>query len=1032
MHPIASLLLQVAPLPVPQVTITNGTTSVDVNAYGVLVGAPSSGFRTVDGPIVGLHPGFAEWFGIGFDTGHGRIEAVGLGSAPDWGNRTPLRCVELLSAPDTVTATTRVGDLEVRSAWGFEGAYLIVTTTFENLGSFPLRNLLYSREWRTPGESSGWVFPTDLPGAPPAPHDVSRILWMPDDLQPGATQSVTFSYVEEGAIPQPQTTLVPLAAFTSPAFPAGLVFGETNGISWGDYDADGWIDVFCTQSARLWRNLSGTGWQLVADLDQAPTAVLPPGALRYGASFGDYDADGLPDLPTEPRSGGTPPGNCFQFLHNLGGGPNFADVSNTPPVVISQPCAIDSETIGWVDVDGDADLDLFLPVYPPTGNFFWTNLGPVGAGGAYNFAETSAASGFDNPPGNARPEGAQFADADQDGDPDLYSNGALYQNKSSPGAIDFDALSAGASGIGFNTLIDEGAMLFDYDRDGDVDVVAAYISSPGVVIWENRGDTTFFQAEAPIVVNPLIGLGLGMSAEDWDNDGDIDFTTRNVFRRNMIVETGTRQFLVAPTSIPASFLTSATPAWGDWDRDGDLDCALGNWLEQGRLYQNTTYGAATAPGNRRYVRVRPLRDSAAVPAGLETEFAATVEIRVSGDPAGVRRRKFTASGSGYLNQNEYALHFALPPDPFPALPNQDVRFDVVVDFPNPAGAGVHRVDRFVNPVLGNLNLADLVDREIDVFRSGRVRINGCEIVPVPPASPTLTTTTNGLALPTATVAPPLPAVSPTPDRFVGLDFDTLAATAPFRVKELLIDGQLDAPVACGAESFNVVLWDVTVPGAPFRRASASLATSTRNRRTFFPVSWVLEPLRHYRLLARVTQRRAKTIAGPVAQGPVTVLGGLDFADADPCSGVGAEGATVDATKAWVAFRFAPDLGTEWVDLGGGLAGAGGIPILAATGSVSPGEAFTLTLEGAAVTAPSVLVAGFSSGCVPIFGGASIPAIDSLLLGLRTDELGALVQDLSWPPGWPVDLSLLLQIWVVDPTAPQGVAASNTIAGTLQP
>ncbi|MGH7151931.1 MAG: hypothetical protein ACREIU_14590, partial [Planctomycetota bacterium] len=166
--------------------------------------------------------------------------------------------------------------------------------------------------------------------------------------------------------------------------------------------------------------------------------------------------------------------------------------------------------------------------------------------------------------------------------------------------------------------------------------------------------------------------------------------------------------------------------------------------------------------------------------------------------------------------------------------------------------------------------------------------------------------------------------------------------------------------------------------------------------------------------------------------PVTVLGGLDFADADPCSGAGAAAATVDATKAYLAFRFAPDLGTGWVDLGGGLAGVGGIPSLAVAGSVSPGEAFTLTLAGAEVTSPAVLVAGVSSGCVAIFGGASVPALDFCILGLRTDELGALVQDLSWPPAWPVDVSLLLQIWVVDASAPQGVAASNAIAGTLQP
>ncbi|HET6201441.1 MAG TPA: VCBS repeat-containing protein [Planctomycetota bacterium] len=1029
MNAVALFLLQAAPALPPQATLSNGATTVLVNAFGVLVDVPPHGLSTVDGPPVTLGPGFAEWFGIGFDDGAGRVEAAGTGAAPDWGRRRLAVCVSFAASSSAATAKTLVDDLEVRTDFWFDGPYLTAAVKLTNLGARPLRNILYSREWRVPG-AAGWTFPPDLPGAPPAPPDVCRLLWMPDDLAPGASQGLGLSYAEAGSLPAPQTTPPPIALWTNPTFPTGLVFGATNGISWGDYDGDGWIDAFACQAARLWRNLGGTSWQLVADLDAPPTVVLPVGGFRYGASFGDYDNDGLPDLPTEPRSFS----GCFQFLHNLGGGPSFADVSSASAVVISEPCAIDSETIGWADVDGDGDLDMFLPVYPPTGNFFWTNLGPTGVGGAYHFVETSAASGLDNPPLNARPEGAQFADVDQDGDPDLYSNGALYQNKSNPGAIDFDALNAVSSGILNNAELDEGAMFFDYDLDGDLDLFVVYTNAAlGVRPWENRGDGTFFFAGSTVVVNPGIGLNLGMSAEDWDNDGDIDFTTRQVFRRNMFVETGVRQFLVSPTpTIPASFLTSATPAWGDFDKDGDLDCLLGNWQEQGRFYQNTTYGPATPLADRRYVRVRPVRDSPVVAGGLETEFAATVEIRVEGDPAGLRRKKFTASGHGYLNQNEYALHFALPPDPLPDNPVQDLRFDVVVDFPNPSAAGVHRVDKFVNPALGRLNLADLSDREIRVFRSGRVRVNGCDLVPLPPATPLLTTSTGGLVLPTALVGPPAPVAAPTADRFVGLDFDTLAATGPLRVKEVLLDGQLDAPVACGPEPIDVVLWDVTDPGNPVRRATASFATSIRNRRSFFPVSWVLEPLRHYRLLARVTQLRGTTIAGPVAQGPVTILGGLNFADADPCTGTGGAAAAVDPTKAYVAFRFAPDSGAVWVDLGGGLAGISGVPALSAAGPAAAGGSFSLSLTGALPGSPAAIAVGLSAGCVPVAGGASIPAIDNFVFGLRTDANGSAVHPLTWPPSLPPDFSVLFQGWVTDPGAVQGYSISNAIAGTLQP
>src|SRR5262249_26479070 len=147
---------------------------------------------------------------------------------------------------------------------------------------------------------------------------------------------------------------VPLALWTSPTFPNGVTFGDSNGISFGDYDADGWIDVFVTQDAKLWRNVKGVDWQLVGDFNQPPRQLLPFSQQRYGCSFGDYDNDGLPDIAIEPRTwvnGDT----CFRMLHNLGGGANFAQVADASGAVITSPCGLPSETACWGDVDGDGD-----------------------------------------------------------------------------------------------------------------------------------------------------------------------------------------------------------------------------------------------------------------------------------------------------------------------------------------------------------------------------------------------------------------------------------------------------------------------------------------------------------------------------------------------------------------------------------------------------------------------------------------------------------------------------------------------------
>jgi len=700
---------------------------------------------------------------------------------------------------------------------------------------------------------------------------------------------------------------VPLALWTDATWPDGLPIGETNGISWGDFDADGYIDLFACQSGHLWRNLAGASWELAADLD----SVLPAAAARYGASFGDYDGDGLPDIGTEPRGGalggGEPGDKKLHLLNNLGGGPNFADVAGDRAIVDLQPFG-PSETLCWGDVNDDGNLDLFLPVYPAPqgeGNFFLFNLGPSGPGGAHRFTEASGPAGLDNPPGTAQPEGAQFVDADFDGDLDLYSNGTLYQNRSTPDTPAFEPLSESAAGIGLRAAKDEGALFFDYDLDGDYDLFVAYVFD-GIKIWEAYGDGTFVERTG-IIDQPMTGLGLGISAEDWDNDGDIDFTTREVFRRNRLIEDGERHFTVAVHSLPSAHLASATPAWGDWDRDGDLDCALGNWSDEGHFYENTLYSAITPQDQRRTLRVRALGSSAAAPQGLENQYGASVEVHLLDGPDGLTRRKFVASSHGYLNQNEYALSFGLPADPSPANPAEDLHFDLTIDFPSLPSAGVWRVDRHVNPALGGIDLADLSDREIRVHRCGEATIDGVLHEPPPLVSARLTTTTGGLALPTATVPLAPPVVAESPASFVGLSFNTLGAVDRVRVKEIILDGSLGAPAACGAGAFNLAFWDVTDPLAPSIVPGGGIEASPAgdNRRSYYRTDVVLDPGRSYRLVARVETYRATSIAAPIDHGPIEVTGGLLYEDPDPCTGQVAATTPESASETFLALRFDP-------------------------------------------------------------------------------------------------------------------------------
>ncbi|MFO0985387.1 MAG: VCBS repeat-containing protein, partial [Planctomycetota bacterium] len=295
-------------------SISNGEYAVLVNDDGVLIGAPFQGLVTVDALPVTLAGRFAEWYGLSFDDASGHFEAVGSGNAIDWSGRAPVERVSFRSGSNAAVAVTRVGNLEIETSYTFDatGPYLIASVTFVNLGASYLTNFFYSREWFQRGQV-GWSFPYDYVSGRQVPSEICRRLWMLDDIAPGESVGVGLSYQPD----DPGTSHavdVPLELWQNADWPTGLPIGSTNGISWGDYDGDGWIDMFACQSANLWRNIGGTTWVKAADLD----SILPNASYRYGSSFGDYNNDGLADIGTEPRNSGGD--SCFHLLENLGGG----------------------------------------------------------------------------------------------------------------------------------------------------------------------------------------------------------------------------------------------------------------------------------------------------------------------------------------------------------------------------------------------------------------------------------------------------------------------------------------------------------------------------------------------------------------------------------------------------------------------------------------------------------------------------------------------------------------------------------------
>ena len=449
------------------------------------------------------------------------------------------------------------------------------------------------------------------------------------------------------------------------------------------------------------------------------------------------------------------------------------------------------------------------------------------------------------------------------------------------------------------------------------------------------------------------------------------------------------------------------------------------------MYENILYDANTPNDQRRYVRVKPVRDSANFDEGLETEFGAIVKVRALGNADdGLVRRKICAPSNGYLNQGEYTVHLALPADPDPNDPAVDLDFEITVDFKGASNAGYLRVDRHVNPVLGDIRLATLTNREISVYRSGRVRIDGADYIPAASPLP-LTTTTGGLIAPGVNSAIPLLVVALSTDWFVGTEISTVLASAPQRVEEVILDGQLDLAVTCGSDTGNLFVWDVTVPATPFLVSNGVVdaVTRIRNDRTYIPVDFTLAPNRVYRIVARVTQLRATPIAGPVVDGVLTTNGGLSFTDTTPCSGANVAGATVDAGNVYLAIRFRDEPTSAWADLGNGLAGVSGVPALVGNGSLVGGSNVSLDLTLGAPNAPIFWVLGTSTNSFSFAGGVLVPTFDLIVNGLSTDGAGSASLSGAWPSGVPGGFTLYAQTLVVDAAAPHGLSFSNAIAGT---
>jgi hypothetical protein len=130
-----------------------------------------------------------------------------------------------------------------------------------------------------------------------------------------------------------------------------------------------------------------------------------------------------------------------------------------------------------------------------------------------------------------------------------------------------------------------------------------------------------------------------------------------------------------------------------------------------------------------------------------------------------------------------------------------------------------------------------------------------------------------------------------------------------------------------------------------------------------------------------------------------------------------------------SFEFEAD---TWQQLGHGLAGSQGEPLLVGLGALQPATPYTLSLVDAQPNSAAWLVIGAATLNAPFKGGVLVPdpTPPSLILVLLTSPNGRIVINDTWPSGLPGGASLAMQYWIQDPGGPLGWSASNAVEALL--
>jgi hypothetical protein len=456
---------------------------------------------------------------------------------------------------------------------------------------------------------------------------------------------------------------------------AGRVAG---GVAVGDYNDDGWLDIYLAQGDtglnRLYENRSQGGSYAFVDVTESAGVA---GAFRdkaSGPAFADYDGDGDEDLFV-----GSVEYTSFRVFNNLGDG-TFNEV--TVSAGFGDIARENSVGMAFGDYDQDADLYSFIAHWTFTPGelpisstlHLWRNNGD----GTFSdvsdeslITETIIEAAFDYT------FAPTFADIDNDDDLDLL---VAADAGTSQVLINQGDLGGGLYTFSYATdrevITDKngmGSTIADFDNDGDLDWFVTAISlgdtpenrpTPednagfdleGNRFYRNEGNGVFSdQTESAGVRKGY--WGWASCAADFNNDGHLD-----IFHVNGMDEPATNAYLDDPSRLfinngDGSFTEYAEPlglvdkrmgrgvTCFDGDKDGDVDVLIANSGDTARLFRNDG-------GNQLNFLSVELRN--------EAPNTRAVGARVYVTVGNMTQLREIHNGSNFVSQNPAEQHFGL-------------------------------------------------------------------------------------------------------------------------------------------------------------------------------------------------------------------------------------------------------------------------------------------------------------------------------------------------------------------------------------